>query len=574
MERSPDRWRLYRLAAREALRAFGAGLGHAGRAPLRLVARSPERLLLAPQDLRTSDPTVAGDIYSGLFVFAGRALTTGGRSPFQFTPPSPAWGEALYGFGWLRHLRAADTALARANARALVGEFLAKGRDTPRLAQRTPVAARRLLAFLAQSPLLLDGADHEFYRRFMRSLGRTIRDLDRAMRTAPMPHDRLLAATALCYAGLCCEGFDSLMRRASRHLARELERQILPDGGHASRNPRILIDLLLDFLPLRQIYASRGLETPKALTGAIDRILPMLRLFRHGDGTLAHFNGMGPTAAHNLTTILIYDDARAQPMQRAPHSGYERLQAGTALVTADVGGPPPVEHSREAHAGCLSFELSSGAHRIVVNCGTSRVAQGRAGLVSRTTAAHSTAAIAETSSCRFLAVTDGPRGRWVAPWLQRRLGAVILRGPAVLEVERSEGVEGIGLTASHDGYRAGFGLVHERRWRLETSGNALFGEDAFIADGAAAADPHDVAIRFHLHPTVRASEVEGGVRLVLPNEEAWLFQADPVAARLEESVFFPTTDRPRRTEQIVLAFNTRNATSVAWLFRRVGAAAT
>src|SRR5687768_5561331 len=100
VERSPDRWRLYRLAAREALRAFGAGLGHAGRAPLRLVARSPERLLLAPQDLRTSDPTVAGDIYSGLFVFAGRALTTGGRSPFQFTPPSPAWGEALYGFGW------------------------------------------------------------------------------------------------------------------------------------------------------------------------------------------------------------------------------------------------------------------------------------------------------------------------------------------------------------------------------------------------------------------------------------------------------------------------------------------
>ena len=80
--------------------------------------------LFAPQDLRTADPTVAGDIYAGFFVFAGRALSTGGRSPFDFAPPSRAWGEALYGFGWLRHLRAAGTALAQANARSLVDEFI------------------------------------------------------------------------------------------------------------------------------------------------------------------------------------------------------------------------------------------------------------------------------------------------------------------------------------------------------------------------------------------------------------------------------------------------------------------
>ena len=568
MERSPDRWRLYRLAAREALRASGGTLGHIARVPLRLAARSPERLLLAPQDLRTSDPTVAGDIYSGLFVFAGRALTTGGRSPFHFPPPSPAWGETLYGFGWLRHLRAADTALARANARALVGEYLAQGRDVPQVARRTPVAARRLLAFLAQSPLLLEGADHEFYRRFMRSLGRTIRDLDRAMRSAAMPYDRLLAATALCYAGLCCEGFDGLLRRASRRLARELDRQILPDGGHASRNPRILIDLLLDFLPLRQIYVSRGLETPKALTSAIDRMLPMLRLFRHGDGTLAHFNGMGATATHDLTTILIYDDARAQPMQRAPHSGYERLQVGGALVTADVGGPPPVEHSREAHACCLSFEFSSGPQRIVVNCGTSRVAHGRAGLASRATAAHSTATIAERSSGRFLAANAGAGERRLAAWLQRRLGEVVLRGPETVRAERHEAEEGPSIVASHDGYRPDFGLVHERRWRLEAGGNILRGEDRLVPDGQEAGEG-DVAIRFHLHPAVRVSEVAGGVRLILPNDETWMFEASSPGLRLEESVFFPTTDRPRRTEQIVLAFNRRDTQAVIWRFRRV-----
>src|SRR5919112_2337982 len=120
VESSPDRWRLYGLAMQEAFRALRTGLAKLVRLHRLARAPAPERLLLAPQDLRTSDPTVASDIYAGLFVFAGRALTTGGRSPFEFAPPLRAWGEALYGFGWLRHLGAADTALARANARALV----------------------------------------------------------------------------------------------------------------------------------------------------------------------------------------------------------------------------------------------------------------------------------------------------------------------------------------------------------------------------------------------------------------------------------------------------------------------
>ena len=120
MKWGPDRWRLYGLALREAGRAALASVAVAPR----ILSPSAKRVLIAPQDLRTSDPTIASDVYAGCFVFAGRAVSTGGRSPFACDPPSRAWGEALYGFGWLRHLRAAETALARANGRALVAEFL------------------------------------------------------------------------------------------------------------------------------------------------------------------------------------------------------------------------------------------------------------------------------------------------------------------------------------------------------------------------------------------------------------------------------------------------------------------
>ena len=82
-------------------------------------------------------------------------------------------------------------------------------------------------------------------------------------------------------------------RRASS--ATSWSRQILPDGGHISRNPGALIELLLDLLPLRQFFSARNVPPPAALNNAIDRMMPMLRFFRHGDGNFALFNGMGPT---------------------------------------------------------------------------------------------------------------------------------------------------------------------------------------------------------------------------------------------------------------------------------------
>ncbi|HKH34532.1 MAG TPA: heparinase II/III family protein [Beijerinckiaceae bacterium] len=571
MKWGPDRWRLYALALAEAGRALKAGLAGLVMAP-NILRPSPRRLLIAPQDLRTADPTVASDIYGGHFAFAGRLVATGGRSPFEVDPPSRAWAETLYGFGWLRHLRAADTALARANARTLVNEFVSRRGNHRAIVRATPVTARRLLSFLAQSPLLLEGAEHGFYQRLLRSIDRMARDLSRDVRHATQPLHRLTAAVALCYAGLCCEGFERVFWRARRQLARELDRQILPDGGHRSRNPQVAVELLLDLLALRQAFASRSLDPPEEMANAIDRMLPLLRLLRQGDGSLGRFHGMGRTAADQLATLLMYEGARGHAMRRAPRSGYERLEAGKTVVVAEVGPAPSVEYAADAHAGCLSFEMSSGAQAVVVNCGAACGANDETRRASRSTAAHSTATIAETSSGRFLARQGWFAERWIAGWLIRRLGQALIRGPREVPVDRREAAEAgsdILLRASHDGYRR-FGIMHERIWRLSGTGARLEGEDGFARPGSrTGAVP--IAIRFHLAPGVRASRVQGGdaVVILLPNREAWQFEAEGVEPALEESIFFAASEGLRRAEQIVLSLDAGKAPRVKWRFERL-----
>src|SRR6188474_965367 len=134
-----------------------------------------DRLIIAPHDLRTADATRAAEIYAGRFVFAGKIVTCHSRSVFDLEPPSEDWEAALLGFGWLRHLRAADSAITRANARSLVDEWLMAQHQASKTAWRADVLARRVISFLSQAPLLLSDTDGRFYRRYLRSLAREIR---------------------------------------------------------------------------------------------------------------------------------------------------------------------------------------------------------------------------------------------------------------------------------------------------------------------------------------------------------------------------------------------------------------
>jgi uncharacterized heparinase superfamily protein len=523
-----------------------------------------DRLIIAPHDLRTADATRAAEIYAGRFVFAGKIVTCHGRSIFELEPPSEDWEVSLLGFGWLRHLRAADTALTRANARSLVDDWISNPANQKRaIGRRADVLSRRVISLLSQAPLVLGDTDSKFYRKYLRGLTREIRYLRYTMLDIPDGVPRLQVLIALCYGALCLANQAKQIRGASRKLSDELQRQILPDGGHISRNPGALIELLIDLLPLRQTFAARNIAPPPALLNAIDRMMPMLRFFRHGDGSVALFNGMSGTPSDLIATLLAYDDTHGAPMASMPHTGFQRLDAGQMTVIIDTGPPPPPNVSQDAHAGCLSFEMSSGTSRIVINCGMPSTGRDNWRSFARSTAAHSTLTCHETSSCQFVEMSTMKR------LLQ---GAPIVAGPQNVENFREVVSNGELLTTSHDGYVQRFGLVHRRVLMASPDGTRLDGEDTIspAPNARVRNNETDYALRFHLHPSVKANRLSDarGVMLVLPNRDVWTFEALDDKVDLEDSVFLAGTDGPRRTAQIVIRQDTRHASSIRWSFTR------
>jgi uncharacterized heparinase superfamily protein len=556
-----DRSRLSWLALRRRLNILkGRTIVH----PLATLVYWPpagERLVIAPQELRTADPTRASEIYGGRFAFAGKIVVCDGRSPFEMAPPNEEWAEVLLGFGWLRHLRAADSTITRANARALVDEWISLQGAWASNAWQPEIVARRIMSWLSQATLILDDADLRFYRRLLRNLTRQVRFLRTTVNHTRDGLPRLQARIALTYASLCMAKQIRHLRTATRRLIVELERQILPDGGHISRNPGVLIEILLDLLPLSQAFSARNVAPPPALINAIDRMMPMLRFFRHGDGTFALFNGMGPTPPDLLATVLAYDDARGTPVANAPYTGYQRLDSGTSTLLVDTGSPPPLEVSADAHAGCLAFEFSSKQQRIIVNCGMPAAGRENWRQVARATAAHSTVTFNDASSCRFL---DSAAFR-------RLFGVPIVDGPDNVTVSReSEDGETV-LRAAHDGYAERFGIIHERFVSLSADGNRIDGEDVFLpaTGNALPEDSEDLfAVRFHLHPAIRANRLTDGhgAVLLLPNKDVWNLNAHEDIVTVEESVYLAGQDGPRRTTQIVIYGRAREVHRVQWTF--------
>jgi uncharacterized heparinase superfamily protein len=234
----------------------------------------------------------------------------------------------------------------------------------------------------------------------------------------------------------------------------------------------------------------------------------------------------------------------------------------------DTGKPPPVAMSQEAHAGCLSFELSWRQHRLVVNCGLPAANKENWRQVARQTAAHSTVTFNDTSSCRFLETHSF-----------RRLlsGTPIVAGPHAVTAERDERPDGVMLHAAHDGYLSDYGVIHTRVIRLSADGGALDGEDSFApAEGRSlrVTVPDEYAIRFHLHPAIKANRLSDGrgVILLLPDREVWTFATLADTVELEESVYLAGADGPRRTVQIVIYGRARATPSVRWSFRHTPAA--
>ena len=321
-------------------------------------------------------------------------------------------------------------------------------------------------------------------------------------------------------------------------LERELEEQILADGGHFELSPMYHAIILEDILDIIQIGQCFG-QLPPALLHKMEEkakdMLSWLAAMSHPDGQISFFNDTAfGIAAENdqlaayAAALDIENPAPLKALEHLPESGYIRAQAGDWTALLDVAPIGPDYLPGHAHADCLSFELSHGEQRIFVNSGISEYGLSEERLRQRGTAAHNTLEINEQNSAEI--------------WSGFR---VARRGrPFDLDIDATK--TGFEISCSHDGYKHIAGHpTHRRRWQI-------FAEELVISDSISG-DYKSAAAHFHFHPSLKITLEEQGQSGTIQHEKQLLtFYIEGGDAKLHATTYHPEFGKTVNNQKLVV----------------------
>lgn len=499
----------------------------------------PHGLVFSPCDVWQGDADNARWlVHSGAFTIGGDRLELHNAN-WHPEDVSDQWLEHIHGFDWLRDLRTLGGQTGRMAARAMIKDWIETHPTWDGVTWRSDVLGKRLGHWLAGYDFFGESADEDFQHLFLDSVVRQLRHLGRALPGLLNGLPLLHAIKGLAYGGLCLEGRENYLETALHLLHEQIDKQILSDGGHISRNPQALMETVRILIDVRSALRQGGYPAIEKIQHGLDRAVPALRFFRHGDGGFALFNNTQINNAEAIKNTVMQAGSRARTLNSLPHSGYERISMGKSLLLADVGKPPIWPYDREAHIAPLSFEFSHGRERIFVNCGTHPTcAQWQDAL--RSTPAHNTLIIDDRNMCDLH--KDGSMGH--------RPKKIIVDRDEKKNHNREDMVL---IDACHDGYVPINGITHRRRFYMTDKGHDFRGEDNLTCS-VGLATPHKIALRFHLHPKVQVSLIKGGSEalLRLGNGTGWRFTIIGGDLALENSVYLGEGIRPRKTKQLVI----------------------
>lgn len=445
-----------------------------------VVTRLPASLILrAPPLVRpvTKHAAWEGDT----FRFLNRSVRFDGAIEWNRPGLDKLWLYNLHYFDWVNQAGVDSAAAVARMGEWVAGNPPASGNGW----EPYPLSLRLVnwVKFLSSRQGMGEGIPSELTA----SLYLQARHLDRHLEYHLLGNHLFKNAVALLFAGACFDGGEarSWHRRGRRILLGQLDEQILPDGGHFERSVMyhaITLEDVLDCVNLLRAAGRTDDELLARLDTAAWAMLQFLADVLHPDGEIPLFNDSAVGIAPRPSELFAYAERlgldfkprSAVPMVAKPDFGLYVFRRGDATLLFDVGAIGPDYLPGHAHCDTLSFELSLGADRWIVNAGTfAYTGPDRARY--RGTAAHNTLMI------------DGAEQHEI--WASFR---VARRGyPVDVEVRRENGI-----SAAHTGYRRLPGEpLHRREIRFED-------RSIVISDEVEGQRTHRVSSVLHLHPDV------------------------------------------------------------------------
>ena len=221
----------------------------------------------------------------------------------------------------------------------------------------------------------------------------------------------------------------------------------------------------------------------------------------------------------------------------------------------DVGRPPEKKFSQSYQSGALSFEFSYLNNKIITNSGYFQKEKHQLNSMSRSSVAHSTLVVDDTSIVKFNNAIYGDK--YVKKYFN------IIRKKVIKDTDKWI------LQAAHDSYKKKYNIIHERQIEFFSKKLLLRGKD--ILEKKTKNLSYNFEIRFHLHPKIKATKTIDNKSILLELEDSgWKFISDNNTIDVETGLYFGKKNFYSENRNIFISGEIKNEIQIInWELRKI-----
>ena len=516
----------------------------------KLVTFIPDRIFYTPSThLSASLSTFSSDFY--------KISNTSPKVLWETSIQDKQKFENLHSFLWLTKLdRKNSKTITKDIIKSLIDNFFNFNPYTWEM----EITARRIIAWVSNTDITLENSDKIYKEKFYLSLIKQSNFLLKNLKKLFNGPNKIICCAAIILSGMIFKENDLSYKLGIKELEKIIKNYFDENGFPKSRNPEDVFTSIKYLILIREWLKEAQKPIPDFLNEIVHKCGSCYAMLSCSNKQFPLFNG-ATEINHKDYDIFLKTLKYKFVSKNYEIADLIKIKKKKFEFFIDCGNPPPNIYAKNYQAGCLAFELISNRYKVICNSGYGKYLSSKLASISRSTAAHSTLYINDTSSCIFQKNES----------INKVYGNSLVQKHRVINKNYTEDKNFYSISASHNGYEKRFGYLHKRSVKISKKQDIIFGVDE-LKKTKNYSNPLSYFIRFHIYPDTKIVKTQAGnsVLISLPNGEGWLLKSNTNDFEIEKNIFLGNKNRIINNESISISGSIiESMISVIWEIERV-----
>ena len=420
--------------------------------------------------------------------------------------------------------------------------------------------ARRIIAWSSNTDITLEDADKIYKKKFFLSLIKQSNFILKNLKNLFYGPTKIICCAAIILSGIIFKENELNYKAGIKELEKVIKNFFDENGFPKSRNPEDVFISIKYLILIREWFKEAQKPIPDFLNEIIWKCGSCYSMLSCTNKQFPLFNGATEINHKDYDIFLktlkykfINENSKIADLVKIKKKKFEFF--------IDCGNPPTNYFASNYQAGCLSFELIANKQKVICNSGYGKYLSPKLTSLSRSTAAHSTLYLNDTSSCIFEKNKS----------INKVFGNSLIQKHKIINKSYTENKDFYSVSASHNGYEKKFGYLHSRLIKISKNEDKIFGQDE-LKKTKKYSNPLIYFIRFHIYPGSKIVKTKAGnsVLISLSNGEGWLLLSKTNNLQIEKSIFFGNKNKIINNETVSISGNVNEEIiSIEWEINKV-----